>query len=722
MSRVKVSVTLAVVLALLAAGAGLAAWTGLESQAGPPASGAPFIPFSHVESLPAGAISEEWVYESETSAVLYWQTENRARSCVEYGLTPDCPLKIAEAEPSAVSGQPYWTHFHRLTGLQSDAEYHYRLACVGADGSRSVSPTLTLHTKRYAQAVRVPDDLSGPPYVLDRANTTYVVTRDLTFPLGGLLVKADGVSLDLDGHTLVYNDEPAQRSAEWDKRAYEGHDFGVRVEGRVQVVIVNGSIRQGRGNTPGTAVGIGCNPIYSQAARNVIAAVDCVWSGADVSGLFLHESSGDHVHHCVLDDRGEGVSDRHMAIRSVGGNAWGNYDHNLIKATRQQGLANAVRATHNEIYLRSCCTNSFAITPTPDAKLPIEVACNRIVGVGEHPVGIGMFGVFQPGSTVHHNYVEVKCTKTGQEYGYTGSACFRTTWGADHLDVGHNTFLAYADVFGDQTAKARTLWVGLPVFTPRGGNDKIVDARGYFHDNLIIARGPAGAPAGAICVVCLNDSPNLIFAHNRVISTWGNVVLADHYGHADGYPKFVGNQFEREGVASDYFPIRHEYGGMPATAGLLDNRFLPAGEAPRFKLQDKGRLAQFEMVTIRVCDQQGQPLGDALMTILDSALQPVFTGRTSQSDAPAMLVSRPGPAFAVVQPPQLDAKDFIEPLTIAAGCVNVPLAGCIYEPGKEQAVGPYNMRVEKAGFHSASQPIKLGGAIVEIRLTPLAVP
>ena len=30
-----------------------------------------------------------------------------------------------------------------------------------------------------------------------------------------------------------------------------------------------------------------------------------------------------------------------------------------------------------------------------------------------------------------------------------------------------------------------------------------------------------------ICVVCNNRSPNLMFDHNRVVSTWGNVVLAD---------------------------------------------------------------------------------------------------------------------------------------------------------------------------------------------------
>ena len=43
--------------------------------------------------------------------------------------------------------------------------------------------------------------------MLNRPNTTYLLTRDLTFPLGGLLIKAEGITLDMDGHRLVYNNE-----------------------------------------------------------------------------------------------------------------------------------------------------------------------------------------------------------------------------------------------------------------------------------------------------------------------------------------------------------------------------------------------------------------------------------------------------------------------------------------------------------------------------------
>ena len=636
---------------------------------------------------------------------------------MEYGESDRCEQKTPIAEISSITGQPYWTHFHRLRELKPQTTYYYRLANRGTDGSTSIGQPQTFQTKRYARAIRIPEQLPGPPYVLNQPNTTYLLSRDLTFPLGGLLIKAEGITLDMDGHRLLYNDEKAERPSEWDKRAYEGYDFGIKIEGRVHATILNGSICQGRGNTAGTAVGVGCNPIYSLAAANEIGGVDITWTGDDVSGFFLHYSDHDHVHHCVIDDRGDAISDRHMAIRSISGNIWGDYDHNLVRATRQQALANGVHVTHNEIYLRSCATNSFGITPTAEAKLPVEIADNHIVGVGEHPVGIGMFGAYLPGSTVHHNWVEVKCTKSGAEYGYTGCACFRTTWGADQLDVGANTFIAHADVYHSQPSKARAVWVGLPQFTPKGGHGPIGDARGFFHDNLIVARGPEKAPAGGICIVCLNQSPNLIFTNNRVVSTWGNVLLADNYGHADGYAKLAGNIFEREGSTADYFTVRQQYGGIPATGVFLRNQF-PAGE-PALKVLEKGELVFQEAINIAVKDSQGRPLGGAAVAIRDASGRDVFAGVTPDVETPAMLASHPGPVLAVDSPPHTEAKGYIESLVLPAGQLTVILTTQVVTAAGKSTPGPYTLRISKGGFQDASQPLPLGKSpAIEVTLLP----
>ena len=667
----------------------------------------PFVEHDSPERLPPGKITEPWTHASATSAVLYWQTENRCRSYLEYGDTDQCAHRTSLSAISAISGQPFWTHFHRLAGLRANTKYYYRLVCQGTDGSTIASPIQTFQTQTPLHAVRVPDDLPGPPYVLDRPNTVYLLTRDLTFPLGGLLIQADNVTLDMDGHTLTYNDQPADRPAQWDKRAYEQHDFGVKVAGRFHITIVNGRIEQGAGRSVGTQVGIGCNPIFSVAATNHIGGVELAWSGADISGVVLYDSEENHVHHCILDDRGDALTDRHMAIRAIGGNVSGNYDHNLVKAARQQGLANGVRVEHNEIYLRSCATNSFGITGAASTDKPVEIAFNHIFGIGQHPVGIGMFGAFAPGSTVHHNRVEVSCTQRGDEYGYAGSSCFRTTWGADHLDVGYNTFIARAARYGRDVAKARALWVGLPAFAPGKNAEKLRDARGLFHHNRIVAIGPDSAMAGAICVVCLNESPNLIFLNNDVTSTWGNVLLADTYGHADGYAKFVGNVFRRQGRSPDYYTIRQEYGGVPATAALSGNRCEDGADLSKVRLLRMGRIVLLETLDVVVVNNRKEPLGDATVEIVDQSGRCVLKNTSPCADSPAMFVSHSGPTITVEKPPRIDDRGFIEATVLKSGHLRALLPAIEITDSGPTPPQHYTLRVRKTGFHEVVEQVQL---------------
>lgn len=667
-------------------------------------------PISAAENIPAGNIAEEWVHVSSTSAVVYWQTENRARSCVEYGATERCERKTPLEEISPLSKHPYWTHFHRLTGLEPGRKYFYRLVCLGSDGSRLQSAVKVFETKSPAAVVRIPDDLAGPPYVLDRKDATYVLTKDLTFPLGGLDIKGDNVTLDMDGHTLVYNDQPAIRSSDWSTRISGENEHGIRVLGRGRATILNGVIRQGKGKSGGTQVGIGCNPVYASDAPVEMAGVEIVWAGPDISGLFFHWAGANRVHHCVMEDQGSHITNRHQAISTIDGNGWGDYDHNLVKLTRQQGLMGGVNLSHNEVYVNSFATNSFAMVPSPKAGRPVEVAYNKVIGIGEHPVGIAMFGVFPPGSTVHDNRVEVKCTRLGEEYGYAGSACFRTTWGADQLDVFKNTFLAHADVYDGKAAKTRAIWVGLPYFQPKGAAAQIKDARGVFHDNLIIARGSDGAPAGGICVVCLNQSPNLIFQDNKVVSTWGNVVLADSYGHADGFAKFVGNVFRREGKGANYYTIRQEYGGIPATGVFLDTRYEDGASQESVKLLEKGEIAIAELLEVVVKDQRGAPIGGARVVIRDKSGTLIFDDVTPSAAAEAALVAGAGPTLDVKKPADKGARAYIAAVPLQKGQLKAALTRYVMTAAGKTAKIPCTVRVTKDGFAEATQTVESGTA------------
>ncbi|MBM4040538.1 MAG: hypothetical protein FJ290_18695 [Planctomycetes bacterium] len=663
------------------------------------------------EKLPVGKLSEEWVLASETSAVVYWQSENRARSYVAYGATEACEQKTPLSPLCPVTKHPFWSHFHRITGLSPGMKCFYRMVCIGTDGKEVTSEARSFETIRHAQAIRIPDAVPGPPYVLDKKDATYVLTRDLTCPLAGIEIKAPGITLDLDGHTLVYNAEPAERPTDWSVRAYKENDCGIKVTHRgAGVTIHNGVIRQGKGNSAGTAVGIGCNPVYSGNAPVEMAGVEVAWAGKDISGLFYHWGSGSHVHHCVMEDLGREISNRHQAISTIDGNAAGDYDHNLVKRTRQQALMGAAKALHNEVYIDSHATNSFGIVPKGGLDRPSEVAHNRIIGLGEHPVGIAMFGVYKPGSSVHDNYVEVECTKSGEEYGYTGSACFRTTWGADNLHVYRNTFIGHAAMHSGKPAKTRVLWVGLPKFKPKEPKDapEIADARGVFEDNRIIARGRDGAKAGAICVVCLNESPNLIFRDNVVVSTWGDVLLSDEYGHSDGFPKFFGNTFRREGNDPGFITIRQDYGGRPATAVFLNNTFDGTGGEKAVKLLEKGEVAFQTTLGIVVKDTQGAPLDGARVVITDSTGSEVFNDVTFAKRTEAAIVSRQGPSFAVECPPDKAARGFIAKAEIQKGEVLAILTSHVVTVAGKAARTPHTIKVTKVGFKDASKQVTAG--------------
>jgi hypothetical protein len=646
-----------------------------------------------------------WCMASHTSAVVVWRTPNRATSRVEYGLTEACKQSTPTTKPGRVLGLPFFTHFHRITGLEPVKTYHYRTVSIGTDGSEEKGEAYTFTTAPYDDStIPVPGDLQGPPYVLDEDGATYVLTRDLTVPLAGFEITASDVTLDFDGHTLTYNDEPYEGSDKWNERAYKGNDFGVKCSGKGRVTLRGGRIVQGKGGSAGTQVGIGCNPVYSRNAPVTLEGMELVWHGPDVSGAFFHWGGENRVDHCVFDDRGSTITNRHQAISTIDGNGWGVYSWNLVKRTRQQALMNAVEAEHNEVYIDSCATNAFGIKPTGRAGKPVEVRKNAIYGIGEHPVGIAMFKVYPPGSVVDANIVEVKCTRSGTEYGYTGSACFRTTWGADNITVGSNTFTAHADVYDGKVAKARCVWVGLPHFTPKGATEEIRDARGFFLGNVIKAIGRNGAKAGAICVVCLNESPNLVFANNTVESTWANVLLGDEYGHAGGYPKFVNNEFYRSGEDPAYRTIYQQRGRIPATGVFLDTTYEDGASRDSVELGEAGEVVFQRVFTISVVDGEGKPVPGARVVVSDSGGNAVHEETTRSEESKAMLVAD-GDRLTVVQPLNREHRGYCEDLAVGPGYVAVVLTYEIVTHDGRKAAGPYTVTATKDACKPATKKV-----------------
>ncbi|WP_029897873.1 carboxypeptidase-like regulatory domain-containing protein [Desulfohalovibrio reitneri] len=433
--------------------------------------------------------------------------------------------------------------------------------------------------------------VSGPA-VLNQRHTEYVLDRDIETEGTAFSIRANHVTLNLNGHTVVYNQSEKGEGVSLDKWWLE------------DVQVINGTIRQGRAQSPGSEHGMGCNPIFSLSAKKLhLGGLRLEWSARDVIGLFVRGSKGVVVEACTLVDGGTEVSNRHQGLEAlyVNGNDI-TVERVKVVSARQNGISIFEGVVRDcDVSLESVVTNSTGVRVGKG-----EIVGNRIVGRGVHPVG------FWPAPRVraYSNYVEVMNTASGSEYGSTGSAGMRIAWGkSDGIEIFCNTFLVRAEknrIGPGEDSWGRAVNVGVP-------NPKQTAS---FHHNIIAAvNGGDGAKAAAVGVVANNKSPGLVFEKNIIASNWGALLLGDDYGPCDGFPVFRDNTIVKLPGGEDNHTIRSAYRDYASTALLVDNRY-EGGAAPEdiwFELPSPmaKELRFARQVEVVVRDGQGQPVQGA---------------------------------------------------------------------------------------------------------------
>ena len=401
-----------------------------------------------------------------------------------------------------------------------------------------------------------------------------------------------------------------------------------------------GTIRQGAGGLAADPQRTGWNPIsFPNGVTNfVIAGLEILYRTPDTFGIRAQWASEVTIRDNIIEDEGTVVLNRHSLIASIDlGRGRGSVIRgNDIRRTRQVGIhaGSDCSIAYNTIHVSSVATNSFAIVCY--AVDGFTVHHNTITGDGVHPIGIGAVAEARHGDILD-NHIEVQSTTVGTEYGDTGAAGIRMTWGTDDVRVRRNYILLRAEknrLGPGLDSWGRALWVGLP--------DSTADV--LFEDNVIIARNHQGdgAKAAAIAVVCWNRSPALVFRNNMVISNWANVLLADSYGIADGYPRFIGNTLRKEDADPSYRTIRSENPPVPSTAlfvhttfengAALENmevEFAAAGDWYDGKAKkDIGTGWHLELA---VTNGAAQPLAGAEVLITDNAGTLVYRSTTGAS-------------------------------------------------------------------------------------------
>ncbi|MGB7160187.1 MAG: fibronectin type III domain-containing protein [Tepidisphaeraceae bacterium] len=494
-----------------------------------------------------------WQHVSEDSAAVAFETNLPSSAHVEYGTSTQYGTKSEAQE------RPFYIHVHYLKDLKPGTTYHYRFVATDERGNKITSPDQTLTASKPEKVVYLPD-ASAPPYKLDKANTTYVLKKDIVAPGTALSVTAPGVTIDLNGHTITYNNEKADKDPSVQK------DFGALATEGVQGVrcgyatrgstkLFNGTIRQGPGGG-----GYGSVPVLFRGVE--IAGVTIDYHGSQVSGI---DNECKDVHHNVIIDRGAELTNRHQGVQAIG--VSGSVHHNLIKRARQRGVsaASGAKVNRNEIYVDSCTTNSFGVMFYKSRKC--EAIENRIFGRGYLAIGIGTVSEGVGDISVARNLIHMQShtpDKRWAEYGaQSGAYCVRVTWGGENIEYADNIMVSK----GRDGGMVRGVW-----FCP---TPKITNVSFRRNTIKVLAENEKSNKWGAIVISGENtpESQPGLFEANRIISNFCHVRLGEEYGTGVN-ARFVGNTFVREGDSPGYATVICGFGKFNNNGSVfLDSKF-----------------------------------------------------------------------------------------------------------------------------------------------------
>ena len=335
-----------------------------------------------------------WSFASESSALVYWQLgeiSHSAYSYLEYGRTEKLGLRTER------SPRPRWSHLHHLSGLEPGVTCYYRMVNIDpATGEKKESPIATILPTRKENAVYLPGNLSGPPYVLDKPDAYYVLTKDITAEGTAFDITAGGITLDLDGHRVVFGNDTDEQ--------VNGVRFSSQVEDKV--TLCNGIIVQGRRSRDYSAAVASINRPWPTEIFGITTDVQlkCAYP--------VYITGGDRIdiHHNYLYSRVTEIENRHypgnslLRIYPISNSTGGIHVHdNLLTEGCHWGIvvreeARNVEIDHNDIQHHQQYVNGYAISPCAGA----DVHHNRITSTGRS------LHLTRPGIRVHENYIDTQ--------------------------------------------------------------------------------------------------------------------------------------------------------------------------------------------------------------------------------------------------------------------------------------------------------------------------
>lgn len=577
-----------------------------------------------------------WIYPSRNSAAIGFETNLPTLSFVEFGTSE------TYGQRTPLGDRYTYLHLHYLKGLEPNRTYHYRLVGVDERGKTVQSSDRTFDTPPLSGAIDVPGSLSGPPYVLDQPDKVYVVTQDITSDTRAFTIDAAGVTLDLNGFTITYDQGTPLVTGEWDAYVYSDQSsFGVMSSGGIDGSrILNGTIVQGASQSQGH-ISIGFNPIYLSSSNSVeVAGITAQYGGHSVGGILLRYGDFD-VHHNVVIDTGTGIDNRHQGIKALLVEGEGSNVHrNLIKRTRQQGLSTRANSIANEVYVDSWDTNSMGILPGPNT----VIESNRVFGTGYHAVGIGWSLADENESMTYcNNFVHMQGdvpTNRSDEYGSQASVNgFRLTQ-YNGSTKRYNNYVYEGNTVIVKGRNGTSVMRGTQFFS-----DPYVVGL-IFRANIVKTEVlDDETTSEAACVVGHGNSASadvqlpVRYENNRFISNRLHVRFGDDYA-GGGNHQFRWNTFEKIGSRPDYHMIQMGYWTYPSYGNLfIDSETLGGADLEDSEFTGSASVlcdyAVGHSLHVILEDGAGTPLGNRTIAVQDSS-GTTFTG-TTDADGRARL-------------------------------------------------------------------------------------
>jgi hypothetical protein len=511
-----------------------------------------------------------WDHNSYNSHAVGFATSLPAVSVIEYGETNQY------GSHTGISESYFYNHLHYLKDLREGTTYHYRIIVMDEDGDAVALPDRTFTTKTFTDEVKLyqtdfthnDDNGAGIPGLWITSPGVYVFMEDITSDGLGINVKSHDVTIDLNGHTLVYDNGANPLNEDEGNSQYNEHgSWGIRAGlwNFTSTNIYNGIIQQGKTGSYNRGP-LFLHHMGNTATKNEIAGLTVDYYGDSTPGMYTDVS---YVHHNLLYDRGNQITDRHMGIRALQAETRGSIEteaaYNSFRRFRQRGI-DGVRLVHdNELYSDSFTTNSFALGVGDN----VTVKNNKIFGMGYNPIGIGW------GSDIHvsDNFIYIwgyAPARRFDEYNRNSAAAGMRVTNYDNLVFENMLFEGNIIVLkaADNCTMARGIW------TTNGVQDKNIL---YRHNTVKVEAMPDnfvdsdsvyynGDVNNAIAAVTVQggawvseEIPDaLVFEDNRFISNVNHIIIGEGYGISSGV-RFYRTTFEKIDHDSDhgYFaPVR----------------------------------------------------------------------------------------------------------------------------------------------------------------------